>query len=261
MPSNKTAFVKDILPNASGPGENQAVHQTSPAWVLTFLRWAVRDTLRTEETDKLNFSTIVGPLVVENDCIQLTVSDSKTVLTPSMTATLLVTDVNYETEISPGDFVFVNILNWEGHARRVATQARNLQSINNIHDGFKGFYKVQSVRKSLATDPQTGTRFYAIKITGYAFTEFNNSIYFNPYLIDQNDQTILLFLEQLNITWTAIQSDKGLNSIQQLVKALIQAFVGTGFTDLGLKVQDSTVVTSNTHFFMPQGVGNLLGLE
>jgi len=269
--TNNTAFVHRIIPNASGPGEGP-VHQTSPAWVLTFLRWAERDTLRTLDTTVTNSFTIAGavpngtPLVVENDCIQLSVSDAKTVLTPSMAATLLITDVNYETELSPGDFVFVNILNWENQVRNsagtgVADRARNLQPINGIHDGFKGFFKVQSVRKVLTTDPKTGIRTYAVKITGFAFTEFNNSIYFNPYLIDQSDQNLLLFISQLGIDWAAIQSDKGLNVIQQVLQALIQCFIGTGLTDQGRKVEGQTVFSANTHFYMPQAVGNLLGLQ
>lgn len=262
MSANKTAFTYNIGPNASGTNENGSVHQTSPAWVLTFLRWKVRDTLRTTPTDGLNYTTIANkPLVVENDCIQLSVSDSKSVLTPSMSATLLITDVNYETELAPGDFVFVNMLNWEVDSRRVANQARALRPVNGFKDGFKGFFKIQSVRKSLVTDPVSGIKTYAIKITGFAFTEFNNSIYFNPYLIDKSDQNLVLFQSQLNIDWTAIQSDKGLNQIQQLIKALIQCFIGNGFTDQGRKVQSLTVLTANTHFFMPQGVGNLLGLS
>ncbi len=277
MAANHTAFTYYINPNGSGNKsgsgnvassaststlESNSVHQTDPAWVLTFLRWEMRDTLRTLPTTGLNYSTIANkPLVVENDCIQLSVSDSKSVLTPSLSATLLITDVNYETELSPGDFVFVNILNWEKDARRVADKARALTPINGIHDGFKGFFKIQSVRKSLITDPESGTKSYVVKITGFAFTEFNNSIYFNPYLVDKSDQNLLLFTSLLNVDWTSIQSDKGLNQVQQLVKALIQCFIGTGFTDQGKKVQDVTINTANTQFYIPQGVGSLLGLS
>src|ERR1035437_4090893 len=125
MPINKKAYIYDINPNASGVGEEVLVHQTSPAWVLTFLRWQVRDPLRTKPTGSLNSQSISDPLIVENDCVQVSVSDAKEVLTTSMSATLLMTDINYETEVSPGDFVFVNMLNWESEAKRVAQQARD----------------------------------------------------------------------------------------------------------------------------------------
>jgi len=260
MAINNTAFVKDINPNTSSADEHLSVHQTGPAWVLTFLRWEIRDTLRTNPYGKVNSTTISPPLVVENDCIQLTVSDSKTTLTPSMSATLLMTDVNYETEVAPGDFVFVNMLNWESHARKVANQARAMDPINGVHDGFKGFFKVASVRKSLMVDPQSGTKTYAIKVTAFAFTEFNNSIYFNPYLVTKEDNNLLLFASLIGIDWAHIQAEKSLVNIQSVIRALIQSFIGVGFTNNGRKPQ-AGLFTSNTHFYMPQGVGNLLNQD
>ena len=140
--SNLKAFTIPIGPNSTSSDENQAVHQTSPAWVLTFVRWEIRDPLRTPNSTP---NAVRPTLVVENDCVQLTVADNKGVLTPNMSATLVQTDTNYETEIAPGDFVFVNMLNWEEDARNVASAARNGLPINGENDGFKGFYKVQSV--------------------------------------------------------------------------------------------------------------------
>lgn len=277
MAINKTAYSYYINPNGSGnvsgsnnaassastsTAENNSVHQTSPAWVLTFLQWEVRDTLRTEPTNSLNYTTIPSkPLVVENDCIQISVADSKSVLTPSMSATLLITDINYETEVAPGDFVFVNMLNWEQDARRVADNARNLNPINGIHDGFKGFFKIQSVRKSLITDPESGTKHYAVKITGFAFSEFNNVIYFNPYLLSATDQNLQLYLTNIGIDWANMQIDKGLTRVQSVVQYLINSFIGAGFPDTKRKTDPIAPTTANTHFFMPKGVGRLLGLS
>ncbi len=259
MSINKNAFIYDIKPSSPGSNGSGDEHQTSAAWILTFLRWKTRDTLRTIPTSAGSLETVTLPLIVENDCIQLSTSDSKTVLTPSMTATLLMTDINYETELAPGDFVFVNILNWESDARRVADQARNMKPINGINDGFKGFFKIQSVRKSLVTDPSSGVKAYAVKITGFAFTEFNNSIYFNPYLLDPSDDNTLLFASILGQDWALLQQDKGLTQIQTVLQMLIQSFIGNGFTDQGKKV--AGIATTNTHFFMPKGVGQLLGLK
>lgn len=262
MAINKTAYTVNINANSSGVNEIDSVHQTSPAWVLTFLQWKVRDTLRTKSTNDLNYTTIPEkPLVVENDCIQLNVADSKSVLTPSMSATLLVTDINYETEIAPGDFVFINMLNWEQDARRVADQARNLDPINGANDGFKGFFKIQSVRKSLVTDPQSGTKHYAVKITGFAFTEFNNCIYFNPYLLNATDDNLRIYLTNIGIDWANMQIDKGLTRVQSVVQYLINSFIGSGFPDQKRKIDDIAPRTANTHFYMPKGVGNLLGVD
>lgn len=257
--SDSKAYIYNIAPNSSSSGSLTPEHQISPAWVLTFLRWQVRDTLRTIPTDTLNYSTISQPLIVQSDCVQVTVGDSKSSLTPSMSASLKITDVNYETEISPGDFVFVNMLNWEQDASRIVTQASKLKPINGINDGFKGFFKVQSVRKELAVEPQTGTKNYFVKITGFAFTEFNNAIYFNPYLINQADQNPLLFASLIGFDWSQLITQKGLTQVQSVMKFLIQSFVGTGFTDVGKK-PEAGLTTSNTHFYLPPGVGYLLGI-
>jgi hypothetical protein len=259
--SQYDAFTYDIDPEGSGIGENDSIHQVSPAWVLTFLRWSVRDTLRTEPQTNLNYTTITGPLVVENDCIAVSVSDSKSALTPSMSATLLVTDVNYETAVSPGDFVFVNMLNWESDARKIANNARNLIPINGPDDGFKGFFKIQSVRKSLISDPESGVKLYAVKITGFAFTEFNNTIYFNPYLIDSSQKNNILFQSLIGDDWNLLANHQGFTYVQDIVRALIESFIGLGITNLGEKDKIQEVKNTQPHFFIPKSVGKLIGVS
>ena len=258
--SNSKAFIKDIGPIGSGVDENESVHQTSPAWVLTFQRWTQRDTLRTSPTEDTNYLSITGPLVVESDCIQCSTADSKGVLTPSMNATLMITDINYATAVSPGDFVFVNMLNWESDARTVAEKARKLQSINGVNDGFKGIYKIQSVRKSLVSDANSGTKVFVVRITAYAFTEFNNSVYFNQYLISETDQNLAIYNADILSSWAALVSQKALTNIQDISKALIEAFIGSGVGDGGLKDATSLLRSPNVQFLMPKGVGQLLGV-
>src|SRR5579864_7559207 len=108
--ANQKAYIYAIGPKNSGMDENYKDHQSSPTWVLTFVRWQFRDLLRTSTTSP---SQVRAPLVVENDCIAVQTTDDKGNLTPSCSLTLVETDVNYETELAPGDFVFVNMLNWE----------------------------------------------------------------------------------------------------------------------------------------------------
>lgn len=258
------AYTKTINPIGSGAEEDNSVSNTSPTHVLTFVRWAERDTIRTTPTKDLNPFTVRGEiLVVENDCIQVDVICNKGTFTPSMNATLVMTDVNYETALAPGDFVFVNMLNWESDARELAIRAKNQKPINGPNDGFKGLFKIQSVRKSVAVvDPQNGTKVVIFKITGFAFTEFNNTIYFSDQLFSKEEkESNLLFLKNLREDWVqiikALQGSSESN-LQDLMKFLIDSFVGLGVND-----SDSLNVPHknfNTHFFMPSSVGNLLGM-
>lgn len=258
--ADSRAFVKFIGPEGSGAGEDNSVHQSSPAWVLTFVRWENRDTFRVTDVP---LTEVRGPLVVENDCIQVATTQTKGTLTPSMSATLLMTDVNYETSVAPGDFVFVNMLNWETEARRVADRARAKQSINGYDDGFKGIFKVQSVRRVVSVDPENGTKIVLFKINAFAFTEYNNTIYFNPYLIDpnQDQKNQLLFASYIGKDWANLINDKGLSNVQDVIAVLIQSFIGAGISDEGRLEKNGTVKSPNVHFFMPQLVGQLLGLK
>lgn len=257
--SDSRAFTKFIGPVGSGQNEDNAVHQSSPSWVLTFVRWENRDTLRITSVPSTD---VRDPLVVENDCLQVSCTQSKGTLTPSMNATLIMTDVNYETAVAPGDFVIVNMLNWEKDARRVANASRAKQAVNGPNDGFKGIFKVQGVRRIVSVDPQTGTKIVLIKINGFAFTEYNNTIYFNPYLVDPNQdpKNQLLFASYLGRDWANLVNSKGLTNVQDVIATLIQSFIGEGITDEGRLEKNGTVKSPNVHFYMPELVGKLLGV-
>lgn len=261
---NKKAYIYSINPEGSGQDENASIHQTAPTWVLTFVRWADRDTLRHKPTADLNYQTTrsTDPLVVENDCIQVSTNVNKSTLTHSMSATLVQTDVNYMTDVAPGDFVFVNMLNWPKDARRVADNARGKLPINGVNDGFKGMFKVQSVRKSLQVDPNTGVKMLVFRISGFAFTEFNNTIYFQPEMITSTDsENIGLYTSNIGLNWAAIARDKALTNGQDLIKALIQSLIGSGIGNDGKQDKLGNLKSPNTLFYIPQLVGTLLGVK
>lgn len=262
------AFTKFISPNGSDKSEGNLVNQSSPTWVLTFIRWDVRDTLRAVSGAGLSkeIFQVRDPLVVENDCIQVSVNVSKGTLTPSMSATLLETDTNYATSLSPGDFVFVNMLNWEKDARRVASIAKNKTpgAINGPNDGFKGVFKVQGVRKIISIDPNTGTKMVAYKINGFGFTEFNNMIYYNPYLRREDqgsDRDALLFATNIQADYRQLVNPDHAPLCQDIIKFLIQSFVGVGVNDRGALSAAGSPITANTHFYIPAQVGQLLGVK
>ena len=234
------------------------INQTSPTWVLTFVRWDVRDTLRTPSQSP---TAVRAPLVVENDCIDVTTTFNKATLTHSMSAILVETEINYADAVHPGDFVFVNMLNWESDARTLAIKAGNSQPINQSTDGFKGFFKIQGVRKMVRVDPVTGTRTVLVKIDGFAFTEFNNTIYFNPNLINPKilgNQA--LFINDISAAWASFISLSGKPFLQEIIAFLIQSLIGSGVNPKAQSVVGLTV-SPNVHFLMPLIVGKLLGIQ
>lgn len=265
--SKSKAYTAFIGPNGTASSEDNSVHQSSPAWVLTFVRWNVRDTLRaipsTGGGEEL--LAVREPLVVESDCVQLSVNVNKSTLTHSVNMVLLETDVNYSTAIHPGDFVLINMLNWEQDARRIVNIARshNIGPINKVKDGFKGIFKVQGVRKQLSVDAETGVKRVFYRINGFAFTEFNNSIYYNPYLRTDNQGTgkdDLLFATNLSADYKQLISPENNPYCQDIIKFLIESFIGSGVSDKGQTFAAGSPITANTHFYIPQQVGTFLGV-
>lgn len=257
--SASTAYVKDIVPNGT-----DGIHNTSPAWVLTFIRWENRYLNVPDSGDAGELKYFLAtrkPLVVENDCASLTVSYSKESHTPSMQAMLYAGDVNYLTAVAPGDFVFVNMLNWETKARYVADKARAIQPINKENDGFKGVFKVQSVRRVLGVDPASGKKRIMFQISAFAFTEFNNTIYFNPFLLSGNEATNqYLFVTRISSIWEQYVGKKGTFKVQDILRILIDSTIGSGFKNKATEKKEGLQLSQNTHFYVPDKVGALLNI-
>lgn len=239
-------------------------HQVSPSWVLTFVRWKNVNPKKFEG----NASETLPPLIITNDCVSLSVSIDKASHTPSMNCVLLPGEINYLAAIHPGDFVFVNMLDSQKEAEEIVLKADKKQPINGFSSGFKGLFKIQSVRQVLAVDPSSGTKQYAFQVNGFAFTELNNVMYFNPYLLGDSPDNQFLFLTNIGNEWNQLVGDKLNRNCHQILKILIEATVGYGIPKKSSKIikkingQDVQLLKSpNTHYFVPQDVGSLLGIS
>ncbi len=254
--SKSKAFTKTIFPNA-----NDNVHQHSPSWMLTFLRWD-RRFLFGQEGESNELLSVRDPLIVVSDCISLQINQNKESHTPSFSAVLLGGDINYLTALAPGDFVFINICRWKSKIDELYSRAEKLLPINRVDDGFKGFFKIQSVRKTLGVDPNTGTKRVVYEISGFAFSEFNNIIYYNQFIqTEAEKKNDLLFITKLHESWpqyfdTAKNKE---NNLQDILKFLISSFIGTGPNKSGRAKPLQQI--EQTHFYIPKGVGNLLGIS
>jgi hypothetical protein len=256
-----TPCIYPIKPN------NGDIHQVSPSWMLTFIRWRVRDPLRSKSGD--DPSSVLEPLVVINDCIQLNTADTKNSPTPAFSAILKGGDTNYSAAVAPGDFCFVNIVNDDtltdfsksDDPKSLEYRAQNKLPINRfdgkINDGFKGVYKVHSVRRHLSVDPITGVKQLQYQIQGYAFTELNNMIYFNPYAFsDLETNNASLWITSLGDLFHE-QLMGRITNVGVVLNVLINALLGPGFNRT--TIADGVVRIANRKFLLPETVGKLLG--
>lgn len=229
-------------------------HQTSPHWVVTFTRFNTRDTYNYGDLGPQSFEPVRRPLVVENDCIALSVSTSKTNYTPNATLTLASGDLNYGTAVSPGDFVLINIVNSSEKAREIRDRAVQEQPINKVGDGFKGVFKINSVNKIVNTDPNSGQKTLRYQVTAYGFTEFNNIIYYNPTLGNSIDKDVLTY--QINQELLTVLNSK--KNIQEALEILPNIIIGNGKVNAtGPKV----LSTKKEPYIIPNSVFKLIGLS
>ena len=251
------AFVKEIDQNTVDS------HQTSPAYVLTFVRWSNRDTYNyknesTQETRKPLVVETRNPLVVYNDAISVTVSNNKQSLTPTTNIILKGGDINYSTAIHPGDFVFVNMLNWEEDAKKVRDKAAGGEEpINKADDGFKGLFKIQTVMKDLSVNPSTGHKNLSYIITAAGFTEFNNVINYNPAITSAfREAGTALYQFQIGNEFANLL--KSNYKVQDMMRILYKILLGQSLKKDKIKEVQNY---GNTHFIIPGTVGKLLGIN
>jgi len=245
------AFTKEILKNSPGG------HQSSPGYVLTFLRWSNRDTFNYSEAEVGSNQDLRSPFVVVNDAISVLVNNSKSQTNPTAQFVLKGGDINYSAALHPGDFVLVNMLNWKTDAERVRTRAQKGQSINNYDDGFKGIFKIQNVVRNIKTNQKTGAKSLTYSITAAGFTELNNVMYYNPALVAAFQETgSLLYQMVIDQRWeSTIKKVSNLSDIYPILFKILlgetrnAANVGKG-ADFG-----------NKQFLIPAMVGGMLGVK
>jgi hypothetical protein len=244
--------MSEFIKANSVDSDGASSHQVSPGYVLTFVRWRVRDSLNTTDAT-FGPQSVRDPLVVYNDAVQVSVNMGKASKNPTFSAALVSGDINYSTAVHPGDFVLVNMLNWEKDAERVAIKARNRQPINEVKDGFKGIFKIQNVTRQLQVAPN-GIKHYSYHITGIGFSEFDNVVLFNPLIKSAfKEDGSALFQTLVGDYYSSLL--KGDYNVETLVSDLFEILIGKSIASNNLKVQQY----GSKHFKIPQLVGSLLG--
>jgi len=242
------AYVKKINKNSVDS------HQTSPGYVLTFTRFSNRDPYNYKFVGNLETRK---PLVVVSDAISINIEYNKSSPTPTFSCILKQGDLNYLTAIHPGDFVTVNMVNWETKAMEIRDRAIAGDPINRKEDGFKGLFKILDVNMALSVSGN-GTKEYQVQVTARGFDEFNNVLYFNPALVNEVSNTGggMLFLNSFNNFKDLVQSKESSN-VQSLVKTVINRTIGQG---LLTKSKEETKLNQAPAYEIPSQVANLLNL-
>ena len=243
------AFTR-ILP--SKENESDDSQQTSPAYLLTFIRYSNRDLINYKGEDAL---ATRKQFVVVNDAVSITVSNSKSSPTASFSCVLKQGDINYLTAISPGDYVIVNMVNWETKAMDLRERALAGKPINRSNDGFKGLFKISNVNMVLSV-ADNGVKQYQVQVTARGFDEFNNVLYFNPALTKATAESSgFLFINSFD-NWSDLLQKPETNNVQFLLKEIVNRSIGQG-----LKILDNDVKLNQVPIYeVPALVAKLLNM-
>jgi hypothetical protein len=260
------AYIKYVNPNTKDS------HQTAPAYMLTFLRWANRDTANFTDAE---FLELRKPMLVINDCVNLSVSSSKSSHIHTATMVMLAGDINYSTAVAPGDYVLINMVDddeklfGKGGTPNQPTgdslyaRATNNKPINKRNDGFKGIFKIQSVRRNIQVNSESGIKSYFFQIQAAAFTEFNQVVYFNPYLFDKAEAKGAFATLNIGASdeWNNGVLDKQERTVDLIFKKLIGFLIGQGFDPNYIPQKGEVIRNQNRSFLIPPAAASLINVK
>lgn len=245
-------YVYDIVPNSTD-SDGAAVHQSSPSYVLTFVPWVNRVIKEDSETDA-NFLDTQNPYIVVNDAVSISTTDSLGSPNKNIQIQLVSTDVNYAAAIHPGDYVFLNIVDWEQKSRQIHGKVIERKPINGFHDGFKGLYKIRTVSRKFMINGN-GDKVYRYTVTGMAFSELTSVLFYNPAVQAAYNQrgSQGIFMALVGDFYADIAKNK---SSEDLIKIYIKLLLGQS------QKRDVSIPNyGTTHYKVPDLVSTLLGYK
>lgn len=208
-----------------------------------------------------NKSNSEGIIFIKSGILNLNVSYSKSTPFHTFEATILPSSYNLLSEILPGDYCLVHIVNDRSIIDNIEQDIVNLRPVNLEQYGFKGVFKIESIRQNYQINPNTGAKILTYQLTGYAFKELNSVIYYNPFLIFENEKTdVLVGMSRLAKEFAKFLSQKKLDAHKNdyVIQFLWSAFLGRG----GIYKTDKKLPdTPNTVFTVPATLLNLMGVK
>lgn len=237
--------------------------QRSPHVVLTVVRFLNRSKKKLKNNDAKATDTLT-PMVITSDCIACSISEQKEGMNSSLSAVLKGGDINYLTAIHSGDYVIVNFVDGPEQANDIKRRALNGQPINQYQgksesgfksDGFKGLFKIQSVRRQSSISD--GQKSVSYKLVGYSHYFLSNKIYFIPQLVYPGErENRNLFLQTLSKSVQSYFASKAPSNIQDVIEILLDAFLGTEFNANAVEWRSPT-----STYFVPDILPKLLGVS
>lgn len=216
-----------------------------------------------------SFSQYIGdatelrePLFIVEDINSASVTQSKTSHVGSLSA-VLAPGLNYVTEIMPGDYLFCWMVQSQSDVQAIVQKLKNGEPANKFMDGLKFFGKVASCRRRRSI-MANGTKVVKFTLQAAGFTEFDGSIYYEPYLAQTSVGLLSDWLQKYGVKLNEIIAKNGNGvAINSIIPTLLEVFFGRGIpTNSGLpNVPRVTEGLDNPFsFVVPKSVASVFGV-
>ena len=156
------------------------------------------------------------PIIITDDCVNWSVSNSKESYIKSLTATLKPSSgLNYLSQdaVLPGDW----LMGWgwtnPSDAKRVLDLIIKGRAANDVNDGLKFVGRVHAVRKHIAIIGE-GKKAVTYTLQGIGFSELETSFYYDMGLANMSDSAdrLGLLMTKLGLTFTDIANKEQLKA-------------------------------------------------
>jgi len=257
---------------------------SNPHWIIlviglsnpvTYSRSTFKS-LKLEGEDDNGGVGVRSRMIITDDCLGLNVANSKGSYIKTLNANLKTANINYISNILPGDWILAWIVNSRDRFDSLLGRLGNDTAefpCNLFNDGLKFVGRAHDIRLNLDVEPSSGMKTSNVSLSAIGFNELSTQFFFNPFLaavIDSRDE-LQNWYAKIGLSgdfFTKILSvDK--NNTNTIIPTILDIVIGKGvlkgigkdYTDKGLP--SPAVGQTNTEapfaYIVPQEVGNILG--
>lgn len=264
----------DLIEDYFGGSQGQSsknepdVVATTPDWVIAVIR--LRHPLTYRRKDRASFSNFFPDavdtrgktLIIRDDCIQLQTTSTKGNHLSQFSATLL-PGRNYLTEILPGDYIIVWMLNEKERAEELVKRIQEGKPCNRFKDGLKFFGRAHAPRKKLNQGPDGG-RVTRYTLNGVGFSEFDATLYYNPHLAE-NIPAIGRWFGRIASSFNQLVDNGKYIDVNKAIPFFVDLLLGRGVPqNLGRSNSDPALkstagVEAPYSYIVPNEYGALIG--
>lgn len=226
-----------------GPDERPDRVDLDPYWILAVIRLGMPLSFSRAKMESVTKDVTQGallraekPLVITDDCLQLSVNGTKKNHKKQLSAFLKQTEVNYLTEILPGDWLFCWMVNNRTDYLDLLRRIEAGQACNEFTSGIKFIGRVDGApRKIIDVDEESGVRTASYSLTCAGFDELDTMFFYDNSLASKDvlERDLGQWLTRIGLNVEAIFREAGAagvkqNNINIIIPTLLDLIVGKG---------------------------------